>query len=210
LSDFNFGAERGFEAYVGYEDGASSIRMFEPLTVPGLLQTPQYAVQVMKNWGVRPEAIASKLELREERKQRIAFRSPVQCYILDEAVIRRSVGPAMREQLGHLGRMAQIPAVTIRIIPFSKGPYFAQRGPFVLLDFDGRVEKILYLESTRRGDLLITGANEQIVGLNFPKVEDPGDEVARYEAEFQCLLKLALNPAESLELIDSVAEELAL
>jgi|GEM_PF-4807469 len=38
--DYDFGPDRGFEAYVGYEDGASSIRMWHPLVVPGLIQTP--------------------------------------------------------------------------------------------------------------------------------------------------------------------------
>ena len=160
--DYDFGADKGFETYVGYEDGASSIRMFQPLVVPGLLQTPLYARETMEAWGISPEAIAKGVKLREERQRKIAARSPEQYYVLDEAVIRRPVGSAMPEQLRHLIRIAQKPNVTIRIIPFSRGPHFGLRGPFVLLSFEGPLDSVLYLESARRGDLLIAETKDQV------------------------------------------------
>lgn len=208
--DFDFGADKGFEAYVGYEDGASVIRMFQPLVVPGLLQTPLYTRQTMEAWGVSPEAIATGVKLREERQRRVASRSPEQYYILDEAVIRRPVGSAMPEQLHHLIRIAQKPNVTIRIIPLSRGPHFGLRGPFVLLSFDGPLDDVLYLESARRGDLLIAETKDQLAGPNVPKVEDPAETVARYQDAYTGLLKLSLEPEETVKLLEDAAQESAL
>jgi transcriptional regulator with XRE-family HTH domain len=207
--DYDFGPDKGFEAYVGYEDGASSIRMVQPLVVPGLLQTPKYTWQTMEAWGISPEVIAKGVNLREERQRRVAARSPEQYYILDEAVIRRPVGSAMPEQLQHLIRIAQKPNVTIRIIPFSRGPHFGLRGPFVLLSFEGALDDVLYLESARRGDLLIAETKDQFAGPNVPKVEDPAEEVARYEDAYAGLLKISLEPEESLKVIEQAARESA-
>ena len=207
--DHDFGADKGFEAYVGYEDGASSLRHFQPLVVPGLLQTPQYSLQTMEAWGVPPAVIPPVIKLRQERQRRIAERRPEQSYILDEAVIRRPVGTAMHEQMRHLARIAQKPYITIRIIPFSRGMHFGLRGPFALLSFAGPLDAVLYLESARRGDLLIVETRDQVAGPNVPKVEDPAAEVARYEDGYEGLLKIALEPDESLELIEQVARESA-
>jgi transcriptional regulator with XRE-family HTH domain len=207
--DYDLGQDRGFQAYVGYEDGASSIRMWQPLVIPGLLQTAQYTQEILEAWGVQPKAIAREVRLREERQRRITVRAPEQYYLLDEAVIRRHVGTVMSEQLRHLARVAQKPAVTIRVIPFNKGPHFGLQGPFTLLGFAGPLDDVLYLESARRGDLLIAQTGDQYVGSNVLRIEDPADEVSRYENSFQGLLKLALDSETSLEIINQVAGELA-
>lgn len=206
--DYNFGADRDFRDYVGYEDGASSIRMWQPLVVPGLLQTPEYTRQTMEAWGLSPDAISRGMRLGEERQRRIAARSPEQHYLLDETVIRRPVGTAMPEQLRHLLRIAQKPAVIIRIIPVSRGPHIGLRGPFVLLSFDNPLDDVLYLESARRGDLLIAETKDPYFTSSVPKIEDPADEIARYQDGFVQLLKMTLESTESLELIERAAAEL--
>lgn len=204
--DYDFGSDRGFEAYVGYEDGASSIRMAQPLVIPGLLQTPEYTMQVMEGWGLPPEAITRAVKLRAERQHRVAVRGVEQVYVMDEAVIRRPVGTAMSGQLRHLLRIGEKPAVDIRIIPFDRGTHFGQRGPFVLLRFAGVLDDVLYLESARRGDLLIAEDKEQVAGPSVPKVENPADEVAIYQDGFASLIKIALEPAESLALIQEIVD----
>lgn len=154
------------------------------------------------------EAISRTVRLREERQRRIAERSPKQHYLLDETVVRRPIGTAMPEQLRHLVRAAEKPAVTIQVIPFAQGPHFGLRGPFILLSFDGPLDNALYLESAREGDLLIAETKDVVAGPNAPKVEDPAAEVARYERGFESMLKLALEPGESLEFIEKTSAEL--
>lgn len=206
--DYDFGPDKGLEAYVGYEDGASSIRVWQPLTIPGLLRTSDYAGKIMEVWGASPEATDRAVRLQQERQRRVAERLPEQHYLLDEAVIRRASGTGMSDQLRHLTSVATNPAITIRIIPFSAGPHFGQRGPFVLLGFDGALDDVLYVESARRGDLLMAEVKDWLAGPSIPKTEEPATEVASYEDGFDGLLRIALDPTESLELIGHVAEQL--
>lgn len=199
--------DRGFELYVGYEDGASSIRVWEPLQVPALLQIPDYTKQVMQTWGVSEDAIELGVKLRQERQERLAARAPEQCYLLDETLLRRSVGNSMPDQLRHLIYVAHKPAVTIQVIPYNRGPHFGLRGPFVLLGFDGPLNDVLYLESARRGDLLIANARDQYAGRDVPMLDSPPSESARYDDGFKSMLKLALSASESLKLIERIAAE---
>jgi transcriptional regulator with XRE-family HTH domain len=205
---YDFGSDKGFEAYVGYEDGASSIRMSQPLIVPGLLQTPDYTRQIMKAWGISDTAIDRAVAIREERQDNIAARGPDQIYVLDEEIVRRPVGDAMEGQLRHLLRVAEKPAVTIRVIPMRHGPHFGLRGPFVLLSFKGELDDVLYLESARRGDLLIAENKDQLGGPNVPKFENPAEVVAEYQDGFNSLIGISLSPEKSQELIDGAIAEL--
>jgi transcriptional regulator with XRE-family HTH domain len=205
---YDFGADRGFEAYVGYEDGADSIRMSQPLVVPGLLQIPDYTRQVMKAWSLSDEAIEHAVVIREERRDRVAARAPEQVYILDEEILRRPVGDAMADQLRYLLVVAGKPAVTIRVIPLVRGPHFGLRGPFILLSFPGELEDVLYLESAKRGDLFIAEDREQLGGPNVPKFENPAQVVAEYKDGFNSLIEKSLSPEESLELIERAIADL--
>ncbi len=206
---YDFGTDKGFEAYIGYEDGASSIQMSQPLIVPGLLQTPDYTRQIMKAWGLSDEAIDRAIAIREERQDRVAARGPDQIYVLDEEIIRRPVGDAMAGQLRHLLGVAGKPAVTVRFIPISKGPHFGLRGPFVILGFSGDLEDVLYLESARRGDLLIAENREQLGGPNVPKFENPAEVVAEYKDGFKSLIEISLSPEESIELLKGAIADLS-
>jgi transcriptional regulator with XRE-family HTH domain len=204
---YDFGSDKGFEAYLGYEDGASSIRTSQPHVIPGLLQTPKYTRQVMEAWGFSEEAIQRGIAIREERQDRVAVRGTEQIFIIDEEVISRPVtdrpvGDAMPDQLRHLLTVAGKPAVTIRIIPRSRGHHFGMRGPFVLLSFQGELDDVLYIESARRGDLLIAEDREQLGGPSTPKFENPAEVVAQFQDGFKRLMEISLPPEESLALIE--------
>jgi transcriptional regulator with XRE-family HTH domain len=197
---FYHGDDKAFEAYLGWEDGASSIRMFQGLVIPGLLQTEAYTRALMATYNLKPEEIDEAVELRLERQRKIAERGPEQYYILDETVIRRPVADVLPDQLSHLRRVAEKPAVTIRIIPYLRGIHFGLKGSFVLLGFAGRLDDVLYLEGARRGDLLI--GEREAIGPGAPDTEHLGAELATYQDGFNNLLEIALEPDPSLQLID--------
>lgn len=204
---YSFGDDKGFEAYVGYEDGASSIHMSQPHVIPGLLQTPSYSARIMKAWGIPEQAIQNKLRLREERQERVAARQPEQIYILDDDVITRPVtndpdDDTRPDLLRHLLKVAAKPHVTIRVIPRSRGHHFGLRGPFVLLGFDGELDDVLYIESAKRGDLLISEDREQVGGPSAPKFENPGGTVAEFQDGFRYLQQIALSEEETLAFIE--------
>jgi transcriptional regulator with XRE-family HTH domain len=198
-ANFYDGDDKAFEAYLGWEDGASSIRMFQGLTIPGLLQTESYMRALMSAYNHKPEEIKKSVELRLERQKKIAKRAPEQIYILDETIIRRPIGDVMPDQLSHLLRVAEKPSVTIRIIPYSEGMHFGLKGSFVLLGFGGLLDDVLYLEGARRGDLLI--GEREAIGPGAPDAEHLGTELAWYQDGFNNLLQIALEPQDSLELI---------
>jgi uncharacterized protein DUF5753 len=120
-------------------------------------------------------------------------------FILDEAAIRRRVGvrvdpSVMPAQLEHLIRVGEQDDVTIQVIPFGAGAHVGMRGSFVILEFEGDLDDVVYLESGRRVDQTFTSGD--------PRVPD-------YQTAFERLLDEALSPAESVELIHRVAEEMS-
>jgi transcriptional regulator with XRE-family HTH domain len=187
--------------YVGYEAGAAFIRQFPGTVVPGLLQTREYAVALTAT-SVDPEKVAPVVRLRLQRQSELARRSaaPRQYYVLDEAVIRRHIGiekdPAiMPNQLRHIVDRAQNDElVTVRVIPFGAGAHAGLSGPFTLLEFDGDLPDILYLDAGRGSIVMINGGEPQ---------------VPEYAADFDALLEQALPADESLEFIRRAAEDMS-
>jgi len=185
--------------YVGYEAGASVIRQSLNTVIPGLLQTREYAVVVTESFG-EAESIRPVVDLRMQRQAELARRSapPRQYYVLDEAVVRRHVGikkdPAiMPNQLRHMADRAESDElVTVRVIPFAAGA-LGQYGPFTLLEFDGDLPDLLYLDASRIAIYLIA---------------DNDAVVAEYAEAFAALLEDALSAEQSLDFIRTVADEM--
>jgi transcriptional regulator with XRE-family HTH domain len=186
--------------YVGYEAGAAFIRQFPGTVVPGLLQTPEYA-ETLTAISVSPVQVAPVVKLRMQRQSELAQREtpPRQFYVLDEAVIRRHIGiqqdpTIMPNQLRHIVSRAQDDdRVTVRVIPFSQGAHLGLSGPFTLLEFEGGLPDVLYLDAGR-----------EIIGM-----VTSDDRVSEYADRFEQLLETALPPQESLEFINTAAEEMS-
>jgi transcriptional regulator with XRE-family HTH domain len=138
--------------YFGLESSAAIIRQFEPMIVPGLLQTEEYTRAVLKgaNWPeLGDDVIGQHVEARATR-QLLLDRDPAPelFFILDEAVIRRAVGgkSLMRRQLDRIEDLAARERVSVQILPFDGGVHPGVRGPFTLLEFTDE-DPALYLES---------------------------------------------------------------
>lgn len=188
-------------SFVGYETGASVIRQFHGTVVPGLLQTPEYA-EVLTVGAVPPVVVAPVVKLRLRRQAELAKRAvlPRRSFIVDEAVIRRHVGikrdPAiMPNQLRHIiDSVESSDLVTFRVIPFSAGAHDGLKGPFTLLEFEGGLSDILYL------DLGIDTSMALVTDI---------DPVSEYADRFESLVAEALSPDASLELLRQVIEDLS-
>ena len=141
-----------FEAYVGLEEAATSIRTYEIQFVPGLLQTEDYAraVTLLGHHGAPAAEIEQRVGLRMARQALLAEPRPVHLWaVLDEAVLRRPAGRpgVMRRQLQHLLEAADRPSVTIQVIPFAAGAHAAAGGPFSIMRFAERdLPDVVYLE----------------------------------------------------------------
>jgi transcriptional regulator with XRE-family HTH domain len=177
-----------YSAYIEFEDEARSVWNYESLFVPGLLQTEPYARAVIA--GVLPtmnrDGIERLVNVRMERQAVLTRERPLQLWaICDEAALHRVVGGAkvMREQLVHLAEAAELPHVTLQLIPFEAGAHPGMPGPFVVMDF-ANDPNVVYIDSMA-GDLFLE--------------EEP--EIRRYSAMFEHLRAIALSPTASAELI---------
>jgi transcriptional regulator with XRE-family HTH domain len=188
--------------YVGFEAGAAFIRQFDAGFVPGLLQTADYAEAVTVN-SVDAVRVGAIVGLRLQRQSELAQRDPRprQYYVIDEAVIRRHVGIAkspdiMPDQLRSIAdRAEQDDLVTIRVIPFEAGAHRGLYGPFAVLEFEGGLPDLLYIDAGRG----------EFAGMVMG--DDP--RVAEYRDDFELLLEDALAADKSIQLIRDVAEEMS-
>lgn len=201
--------DKAFSSYLGYEDGASTIDMFQGSVVPGMIQTEPYA-RLISAIYVPEKEVDRVVKIRMERNANLFERAPRQCYILDEAVIRRRVGDVMPGQLQYLAELIDTrPEITIRIIPFDAGPHFGMLGPFTLLSFDNGLDDVLYMENARGGDLMIAGQGGEVVtGRDGEIAQRDRDAVAEYRDAFKALIELALEPKESQSMILKVARDM--
>lgn len=141
-----------FEAYLGLEQAASVIRAYEVQFVPGLLQTPDYArAVILLGHSDEPAANIDRRVALRMKRQRVLYKAdpPSLWAVLDEGALRRPLGgPAtMRGQLEHLCAVAELPNVTVQVVPFSAGGHSAAGGPITILRFpQSELSDVVYLE----------------------------------------------------------------
>ncbi|SFB46392.1 Helix-turn-helix domain-containing protein [Amycolatopsis marina] len=177
-------------AFVGLEADASSLRAFQALLVPGLLQTERYTRTVIR--AMRPDAeeaeIQRRVAARKARQQLLADPAPPEYWaVIDEAVLHRMVGgpDVLAEQLEQLLVLAELPHVTIQVVPFSAGAHPGMEGPFLILGFPEQADPdVVYVDSTSGGSYL----------------EMP-DDVRRYSLMFDHLRAAALKPDDTIDVI---------
>lgn len=111
----------------GLEDGARRICDFEPLLIPGLLQTADYARTIMQTTvTVAPVEVEQRIAIRMRRQVRLSDENPLELQVLlCEAALHQQIGgiSTLRGQLDHLLMMIERHPKTIdvRVIPFTAG-----------------------------------------------------------------------------------------
>jgi transcriptional regulator with XRE-family HTH domain len=184
-----------YTTYISFEAEARSVRNYESLFVPGLLQTDDYTRAVV-NAGLpyaSEDEIQRRVETRIQRQQSITKDDPLKLWaIVDEAVLHREVGgpQVMQAQLRHLLDTTKEPHITFQALPWKVGAHPGMHGAFAVMDFpDAADPALIYIEN-------MAGA------LYLEKEAD----VRRYTEIFDQLRAAALNPSDSrrflAELID--------
>ncbi|MCT2282258.1 helix-turn-helix domain-containing protein [Micromonospora chalcea] len=183
-----------YTTYISFEAEARSVRNYESLFVPGLLQTENYARAVIR--GVLPLAtdadVQARVEARMQRQESLRKTEPLRLWaILDEAVLHRLTGgPAvMAEQLNALVSAAGKPHVTLQVIPFTSGAHAGMPGSFVVMDFPDPADPALVYVDSMAGDLFL----------------EREADVRRYTSTFEHLRATALDPTSSIKLIQEHA-----
>lgn len=184
-----------FEFYVGLEAEAATLRTYEAESVPGLLQTEQYARAIYR-LTAGEEGVDRKVAARMQRQDVLHRDRPVQLsVVLNEAVLMRPVGgaPVMSGQLNQLISTSQLPNVTLQVLPFAAGGHPAMTTPYVILGFaDAADESVVYLDNLTMGLAL----------------EDPG-HVRGYTLVHEKLSRMALTPEESVTRLEAASHYFA-
>jgi DNA-binding XRE family transcriptional regulator len=187
-----------YSVYIGLEAGAASIRDFEPIVVPGLLQTEEYSRQMSRGGPLEldRDEIDRRVHVRMERQRILACEDRPRLWaVIDEAVIRRVVGgpEVMHEQLTYLVECAEQGRTTLQLVPFSAGAHAGTTGPFIILDFPEPADPALVYVETLAGDIYL----------------EARDGVDSYNLAFDRLLAAALHHDDSMRLIQQAADALA-
>lgn len=188
-----------YSVYIGLETAAASLRIYQSLVVPGLLQTRDYAEAVIA--GGSPEATAADVEKRVKVRMRRQDRirepeQPLRLWaVFDEAALRRVVGgrQIMREQLEHLLEVAELPHVTVQVLPFDTGAHPGVTGQYAILEFPEESDSsVIYLE-----------------GVTSDLYLEKGEDVHNYSVMYEHLRAQALNPEHTRQFIADAAETYA-
>ncbi len=143
-----------FQDWAAKEAEAATVRWFEPLIVPGLLQTPDYARAIFRTrFKITSEEIEERVAARMRRQEILARDDPAALWvILDEWVLRRPVGGrhVMVEQVNRLIEAARLPHIVIEVIPADVGAHEGVTGAFALADFED-APSVGYQEGAVRG-----------------------------------------------------------
>jgi transcriptional regulator with XRE-family HTH domain len=191
----------GHLAFIGLEAEATKILEWQINVVPGLLQTEQYARQVLSGFGevaaISPAAIQRRLETRLTRQQILTRDEPLEYVaLLDESVLHRERGgpSVMRAQLQRLVDVSKLRNVTIQILPLKRNHGLAVDS-FSILQFgqarDTTLDDVVSIEPL----------------INEFHIEDDAD-THQFRLAFNHLAKESLPPAESSNLILTTAGQL--
>lgn len=186
-----------YATYIGFEAEAEQIWSYDASTMPGLLQTEDYARAMFQGGAVRyaEEEIARRVEVRLQRQALLTRDQPPKVWVvLDEAVIRRVVGGTrvFAAQLERVAEVGALPHVDIQVMPFAVGAHPGTPGSFVVLKFPEPTDPpVVYIE-TMAGDL-------------YPESQD---DISGVILAFDRLRAMALGPDDSATLIQKVAKEL--
>jgi len=172
----------------GFEAGASMIRTFETVVVPGLLQTPDYIEMITRAAGINDPAVIKRHVDARLNRQTILSRDQDPCRlhaVVDEtAILRINDGTVRKEQVRHILQTAEQPHVDIQILRISDGLYPSTAEPFSYLSFPDPDERdIVYLETTVDDRMLEENDELDLYIVRFKKLCDtaPGpDETLKY------------------------------
>ena len=187
-----------WDHYTSLEQGAAKLCTFEPIAIPGLLQTEEYAAAVMRaSHSPLPEgSVQERVRVRMSR-QNVLWREqprPLELVsVIDESVLHRVTGGrgVMSAQLRHLLSMIERSNVTVYVAPLCDGGvHCAAFGSFRLFSSAGATLPFMV-------------CTEDLTGFNYL---DRNDVIDAHTQLFEHLVSISLSAEESAERINKQAE----
>ena len=112
-----------FRSWIEHEQRAVNLRIWQPSSLSGLVQTESYALAQLRTFpGATAEQVRERLSARMGRQAILTREMPVApmvWFLIDEAALRRRTGSPviMADQLERLLNLAELPNVTIQVVP---------------------------------------------------------------------------------------------
>jgi transcriptional regulator with XRE-family HTH domain len=182
-----------FQTYVGMEEAATSIRVYEPQFIPGLLQTQRYAAAILAVCDIPVGETERHVILRKERQRRFTEGRLKLWVIVEETALRRPMGnkEILRDQLRYLLSLSGKQNLTLQVIPASTGGHAVPNGFTILRFAEPDLQDVAYLEH-------LTSA------LYFDKKAD----VDRYLLAMERLSIMSAAPSETPGILTAIISQL--
>ncbi|WUI02944.1 helix-turn-helix transcriptional regulator [Spirillospora sp. NBC_00431] len=153
-----------------YEEDAVSIKTYHGQVVPLVLQTDDYTwayarVSNFKDLDATMARRTSKKKTYWDKGD-----SLLTWTLIDEAVLARPVGgkEVMKQQLEHLLNMAELPHVSLRVIPFSSGEHVGVDGSMQIIGLEDR--DVGYSAAQKGGRLIETPREVRELSVMFDRI----------------------------------------
>ncbi|WP_326826100.1 helix-turn-helix domain-containing protein [Streptosporangium sp. NBC_01756] len=176
---------RWFRPWLEFEREAEALRMWEPLMVPGLLQTEAYAQAVLSpEPGVSAEQVEEHVAARMDRQGILRRSTPPMIWIvLDESVLHRPIADpkVMKGQFEHLLELAESPWISLQVLPYKAYSVIGLLGGFVVADMPRGAPPVAYIDSQSTGDR-VSERIEEVRGLAFRYDLIRADALSRRES----------------------------
>ncbi len=186
-------------SYAELEDDAAEIRSWQVQEIPGLLQTDDYALALIRlnNPDESEESQLRRLQARMARRTVLTRKSAASLRaVIDESALRRPIGgpDAMRRQLTTLLEASERPHVHLQVAPTTNGDFPGMEGSFVILSFASPIAlDVAYIKSVAGGVF----------------IEDV-EQVRRCSTKFDRICEAALPETETVALIEALIMEFGL
>ncbi|MGZ3099809.1 helix-turn-helix domain-containing protein [Streptomyces sp. H72] len=182
--------------HIALEDDATYIREWQPVMVPGLLQTRAYAEAVVADGPhyLEPDRVAELVKVRLARQAKIAEGGASYTAILWEGALTHPlVRPEVhREQLSAILEAGRRKNVTVQVLPFSAGVLAGYSSAFYSFSFDDEPTVEAVAMDNLRGTSVLEGA----------------EDLAAYANAYDLLRSSALAPDASAKLIRGILRSL--
>jgi transcriptional regulator with XRE-family HTH domain len=178
-----------FRPWLDFEREAEALRMWEPLMVPGLLQTEDYARAILsRKPGITAEQAEEHVAARMDRQSILKRPVPPMLWvILDEGILHRPIsGPeVMKGQFEYLLEISEKPHISLQVLPYRACSVVGLMGGFVIADMPKGAPPAAYIESQSTED----------------RVSDRSDEVKGLSLRYDVIRVDALPRCESISMI---------
>ena len=186
-----------YRDYLTLESDAESTHVYAPGLIHGLLQTGAYAREIIAATAITrsPDEVNALVAVRRARQAILTIRDggPLKLWaVIHEAALhQRFVASTalMRDQLRHLLDMADLPNITIQVMPLTATPHPGMIGTFEVVRFPAPWPTVISLENLQ-GTSLVEG----------------NDDTAVFENAFERVVAAALSVDDSREIIKKIME----